>query len=111
VTLPSWTDAMSDGCSVPEGLRPFFPNTPTVRACCIRHDRAYYLGGSRTDRLRADLQLATDWLATGEVPTWKVMQGLWAIRIGGGPKHRVPNVSWAFGGSVFKYTDHPAEEG
>ena len=49
VSLSAFT---SDGCSgFPDGTRiqPMLWN-----ACCLEHDIAYWLGGSRTDRLRAD---------------------------------------------------------
>jgi len=102
--LPPWNPAWSDGCSIPKALKPFFPETPAVRACCEKHDAVYYRGGTRADRLRADLQLALDWLATGDVTAAQVEQGYWAIRIGGGPEGCFP-YSWAFGGQRFVYDE------
>lgn len=39
----------SDGCTM-------FPDGPW-RACCVEHDRAYWLGGTRKHRKRADIKL------------------------------------------------------
>lgn len=50
-------------CSVPDWLRPIVGwETPEQQAACQRHDNAYTHGGTRTQRLRADLRLALDWL-------------------------------------------------
>ena len=42
-------DFVSDGCSL-------FPDG-NYRDCCVAHDKAYYLGGSRKDRRAADKEL------------------------------------------------------
>ncbi len=60
-TRPPWTDAMSDGCSVPAAIQNLFPAIDeacvTCFACCAAHDHAYYDGGSEDQRLIADCAL------------------------------------------------------
>jgi hypothetical protein len=104
--LPPWNDAMSDGCSIPAALRSFFPSTPEVRACCVRHDERYYYGGSRADRLRADLAFGVALLDAG-VSAETVEKMVAAVRAFGGPSGR-RSYSWAFGGGVFEYSSSPA---
>jgi hypothetical protein len=101
--LPPWDDTMSDGCSATALLKHLF-ETPLVRAACVHHDRAYYFGGSREDRLRADYQLGVDWIRAGLTVT-EVESGIAAIRVGGEPWYRVKGVSWAFGGERFRYSE------
>jgi hypothetical protein len=102
MTLPPWNDAMSDGCSGPVPV-----GEPKYLACCFRHDEAYYYGGSRADRLVADEALRACWIANGM--GWIDADiRVWFIRLFGGPMWRRKNVSWAFGGEVFAYTDAPA---
>lgn len=103
-TLPPWQDAWSDGCSIPAALQQFFPRSPAVRACCVRHDERYYYGGSKEDRLRADLEWAIALLDTGEVSAETVEKMLAGVRAFGGPSGRNPKYSWGFGGKVFAYT-------
>jgi hypothetical protein len=102
-TLPPWNDSMSDGCSIPKALQQFFPNSPRVRAACVHHDELYYYGGSREDRLRADLEWAMILLDTGEVSAETAEKMFQFVRALGGPSGR-QSYSWAFGGGVFAYT-------
>ena len=107
--LKQWNDNMSDGCSVPEFLRVVLPlESPEAIAACRRHDHAYYLGGSKIDRLRADLYFALALLDTDEREKAELYFA--AVRTGGEPAFRQRGVSWAFGGEVFQYSDVPAEE-
>lgn len=82
-------------------------------AACERHDRAYYLGGSRADKTTADLEFEAAWLAI-EPPGWLRQAATWlayrAVSTFGGPEHRRAGVSWSFGGGLFSYTAEPAEE-
>ncbi len=104
--LPPWDKSLSDGCSVPAPLRPFFPvDKPEVRACCEIHDAAYYSGGTREQRLAADLLFAYNLLATGHVSAETAEKMYAGVRIGGGPSGRIPGVSWAFGGGRFVYDE------
>lgn len=106
--IAPWSDSMSDGCSVPTFLRKII-KTETLEQClaCIAHDRAYYYGGSKKDKLLADLELFANLTAAG-MPVWLASLYYIGVRIGGRPFFKVSNVSWAFGGSVFAYTDVPA---
>lgn len=99
---------MSDGCSVPDWLRKIIPYE-TAEEClaCIAHDRAYYYGGSKKDKLIADLELFVNLVAAG-MPVWLATLYYAGVRAGGRPFFKIANVSWAFGGSVFKYTAAPA---
>lgn len=106
--LPPWDPSTSDGCSIPDPLRPFFPNTPAVRACCVKHDQSYYFGGTEEDRLAADCQLVIDWLKTGDVTASQAQTAFEAIRLFGRPELRVDRVSWAFGGERFCYDPAPS---
>jgi hypothetical protein len=102
VTLPPWNDSMSDGCSGPVPV-----GNPKFHARCVRHDERYYYGGSYADRLAADIELLVGWITDGMDPELAVMRYRY-IRAFGGPIWRRKNVSWAFGGEVFAYTDEPA---
>lgn len=99
--LPPFDPATSDGCSVPTWLKPFFPDTPAIRAACERHDAKYYVGGTREDRLKADAELLVEWLVAG-MNAETAEKGFAAIRVGGGPSGKQP-YSWAFGGKRFVY--------
>lgn len=104
-TLPPWQDAWSDGCSIPEWVKPFITQiTPAIHDACVRHDEKYYYGGSREDRLRADYEWAIALLLTGDISIEGVEQWFAMVRIAGGPNGRNPKYSWAFGGKVFAYT-------
>jgi len=107
-TLPQWDDRWSDGCSVPRIARGFLPEEQgETRQCCVRHDEAYYYGGSREERQEADGRFSACLLAAG-VPPWLARVYYLAVRVGGHPRFRRPNVSWAFGGDRFRYDPEPA---
>ncbi len=105
--LPAWQDRMSDGCTVPQftGVAGLLTFSPKETACCVKHDRAYYLGGSIVDRLHADEDLRACFLTAGS-GLLKAEAVFKAVRLGGEPFARLP-YSWAFGGSVFTYTLQP----
>jgi hypothetical protein len=116
IDLPPWDDSMSDGCSaIPIGPRRvrrrfnrwLFARHPGASAACLRHDRAYYAGGSREDREMADLALVARWGDVG-VPEFVRVLAFRAIRIFGSPVWRTDGVSWGFGGARFRY-DEPAD--
>ena len=103
ITLPAWRDPMSDGCSVPKWLRLLVPlETPEQIRVCRRHDEAYYYGGTASDRLREDLTFALGLLDTN-MKSYRVVQYYEAVRAAGGPRFKIPGVSWAFGGERFCY--------
>jgi hypothetical protein len=105
--LPRWTDAMSDGCTLPVPL-PVSVFTAAETQCCIAHDAAYYRGGSELARLVADEALRVCVKATG-LRGELIADGMFnAVRVGGGPELKQP-WSWAFGGQRFVYSLFPAE--
>lgn len=108
--LPPWDPSMSDGCSVPDALRPLFPiDKPEIRATCVLHDAAYYYGGTKEQRLAADLMFGYNLIATGKVSADTAEQFVAGVRAGGGPSGRIPGVSWAFGGERFCYDESPSK--
>jgi hypothetical protein len=86
----------SDGCSS-------FPNgTPQNQSlwldCCVRHDLAYWKGGTYQDRLDADLALEQCVAKAGEPDIAAVM--LRGVRAGGNPFLFTPyrwGYGWPFG--------------
>ena len=71
----------SDGCSA-------FPNgTPGQNAlwldCCVAHDRAYWKGGTREERVAADQALEACVAGVGEPNIARLM--LAGVRVGGTP--------------------------
>ncbi len=82
----------SDGCnSFPDGP----PQEPEKwRACCVRHDRAYWLGGTYAERLQADRELQ-ECIAAVENPL--LAETMWAgVRVGGFPFWPTP-FRWGYG--------------
>lgn len=86
----------SDGCSS-------FPNgTPANQSlwldCCLRHDIAYWKGGTYEERLDADLALEQCVAKAGEPEIAKLM--LQGVRAGGNPFFLTPyrwGYGWPFG--------------
>lgn len=78
-----------------------------MRTCCVRHDEAYYYGGSKQDREQADRRFYECLLNAGVVP-WLARIYHAAVQTGGHPVFRRKNVSWAFGGERFRYDPEPA---
>jgi hypothetical protein len=86
----------SDGCSsFPDGT----PQNQTLWLnCCIRHDLAYWKGGTYQERLDADLALERCVAAAGEPDIAKLM--LQGVRAGGSPLLPTPyrwGYGWPFG--------------
>ena len=82
----------TDGCSAfPDG-------TPDQRSlwieCCIRHDLAYWKGGTREQRQTADDALQACVAKTGEPAIAKLM--LAGVRVGGSPYFPTP-FRWGYG--------------
>jgi hypothetical protein len=94
----------SDGCSsFPDG-------TPANQAlwldCCIRHDLAYWQGGTYEQRLDADLALEHCVTKVGEPEIAKLM--LQGVRAGGNPFFLTPyrwGYGWPFGRGYQSLTD------
>lgn len=115
-----WSPEMSDGCSIlpflPPALRRQFSewaipqvaeNPHLAELACKMHDREYYYGGPPELRKTADRDLRRNWINAG-VPRFKVEMGYRLIRLFGGPSWKREGVSWAFGGSRFRYSEEPA---
>jgi hypothetical protein len=82
----------SDGCSAfPDGT--LQQNTLWL-ACCVEHDKAYWLGGSATERRLADEALQVCVNNVGEVEIAQVM--LAGVRVGGSP-YWPTNFRWGYG--------------
>lgn len=82
----------TDGCSA------FLDGTPVKTDkwldCCIRHDVAYWQGGSYAQRLNADLELEKCVVKAGEPEIAKIM--LTGVRLGGSPFFPTP-YRWGYG--------------
>lgn len=75
----------SDGCSgfMSWTWRKFTGHGPPWEKACVEHDRKYWRGGTRKDRLRADNELLRD-VANMNHPVWAILMWI-AVRVGGGP--------------------------
>ena len=95
-SLQAWSDNLkpftSDGCSLfPDGT---YPRQSLWMACCIRHDLAYWQGGSRDQRLAADQALEHCVSQLGEPEIAQLM--LAGVRLGGSPFFPTP-YRWGYG--------------
>lgn len=82
----------TDGCSMfPDGT--LKQNTLWVD-CCVRHDLAYWKGGSYQDRLAADEQLKACVAEIGEPEIAELMRS--GVRIGGSP-YFPTTYRWGYG--------------
>jgi len=81
-----------------------FPDGPPQnpekwRDCCFRHDRAYWLGGTYSERLQADDALRT---CIAEVENPALAEAMWAgVRAGGSPFWPTP-FRWGYGWPYFR---------
>ena len=74
-------DFTSDGCSsFPDGT---VKQRRLWRSCCVVHDLAYWIGGSRDERVSADLALRECVAQVGEPTIAELM--LVGVRVGGTP--------------------------
>jgi len=74
----------SSPCSVPGWLRGIIPfETPDQQAVCQAHDECYSAGGTRIDRLWADLQFCQGLLVAG-MSADMAEKYLWGVRLYGG---------------------------
>jgi hypothetical protein len=82
----------TDGCSLfPDGN----PKNKTLwLACCEEHDRKYWMGGTKAERLDADLELRACVAATGQPRTAEWM--LRGTRLGGTP-YLPAGFRWGYG--------------
>ena len=82
----------TDGCSLfPDGL----PNHKNLwLECCIEHDKAYWLGGTRAERKTADRALSSCVAQVNEPRIAKLMLG--GVRVGGSP-YWFSSFRWGYG--------------
>ena len=75
----------SDGCSFLLSWTwwTLFGHGPPWEGCCDAHDKAYWLGGTREDRRRADRKLRICATLRGH-PYWGAMME-WGVWVGGVP--------------------------
>jgi hypothetical protein len=82
----------TDGCSnFPDGTLAY---RDLWLECCTEHDRAYWRGGSKQDRERADNHLQSCVAATGEADIARLM--LAGVRVGGSP-YWPTRFRWGYG--------------
>jgi len=82
----------SDGCSAfPDGTS---EQNELWLACCVDHDKAYWLGGTSDERLAADRQLKECVAGVGEPKIAALM--LAGVRAGGSP-YWPTSFRWGFG--------------
>ena len=75
----------SDGCPGFMSIlwKKIFGELPPWEGCCYEHDKKYWEGGTRRDRLKADKQLRKCVVDNGH-PIWAFIM-YYAVRIGGHP--------------------------
>lgn len=110
----------SDGCSggmsaayalLPKQVREKFGKTLPWHQCCVEHDRAYYYGGSRTDKLAADETLKQCVAKTFKDENAGRLLGLimqTAVTIGGQP-YFATSFRWGYGEDFRGTEDLPSE--
>jgi hypothetical protein len=86
----------TDGCSggLSRAWRIALRSDPPWEGCCIMHDHAYWLGGSRFARKQADLALLSCVARNGH-PWWAIAMYA-AVRAFGGPFWPMPR-RWGYG--------------
>jgi hypothetical protein len=99
----------TDGCSsFPDGTP---KNQNLWLTCCIKHDLAYWKGGTYQQRLDADLELEQCVAKAGEPDIAKVM--LQGVRAGGSPVFPTPyrwGYGWPFGRGYKELTEQEWEQ-
>lgn len=87
----------SDGCTVLSWpYNKLTGRTLPFRQCCVDHDESYWYGGTKQQRIDADLLLMNcvagygkNWL--GKIGYWILSRAMYVVvRIGGSPKIGVP---------------------
>jgi len=109
----------SDGCSggmsatyanLPDWVHESFGDTLPWRHCCVEHDRAYYDGGSREQKIAADKRLKECVTATvGEDLAGRLLSNAMrlAVHIGGQPYFETP-YRWGYGEDFRSTGDLPS---
>ena len=98
----------SDGCSggmsaayaeLPDWVRDKFGEELPWRQCCVEHDRAYYYGGTREQKIAADKKLKQCVIETLDEDLGAILLGSAmriAVHIGGQPYFATP-YRWGYG--------------
>jgi len=87
----------SDGCSAfPDGT---YEEERLWQICCIAHDYAYWMGGTKQDRENADLDLQTCVASVGQPEVAALM--LTGVRVGGTP-YLPTKFRWGYGWPWFR---------
>lgn len=87
----------TDGCSAfPDGT---IKQQSIWVNCCIRHDLAYWKGGTYEDRLQADIELRACVHKVGEPEIALIM--LAGVRVGGSPYYPT-SYRWGYGWPYFR---------
>lgn len=87
----------TDGCSLyPDGTAEY---RDLWLHCCRRHDRKYWLGGTRAERLEADIELRDCVAAAGQPRIAERM--LRGVRAGGTP-YLPTRFRWGYGWRFFR---------
>ena len=101
----------STGCAAQPRLRPFstdgctmFPNGVPKHDdlwldCCVKHDHKYWMGGTRAERLKADVELRDCVAAVGDSESAELM--LKGVRVGGTP-YLPTGWRWGYGWRYFR---------
>ena len=87
----------TDGCSIfPDGK---LQQQSLWANCCIRHDLAYWKGGTDKERLKADIELEACVAKVGEKEIAGIM--LAGVRVGGSP-YSIMSYRWGYGWPMFR---------
>ena len=87
----------TDGCSAfPDGT---MEQSNLWLACCIEHDKAYWAGGTKLDRKRADAALKQCVIKVGEPEIAQLM--LAGVRVGGTPYFST-KFRWGYGWPYYR---------
>ncbi|MCX5795989.1 MAG: hypothetical protein NTY77_10880 [Elusimicrobia bacterium] len=99
------------GCASQPRLRPFttdgcslFPDGTSEHKdlwldCCKKHDHKYWMGGTKAERLQADIELRNCVAGVGEPRTAELM--LQGVRAGGTP-YLPTRFRWGYGWRYFR---------
>lgn len=98
---PFTTDGCSGGMS--KIWRMIFKKPPPWEGCCVDHDKPYWKGGTKEERLLADIKLLCC-VALAGYPTIAYIMFI-AVRIGGHPLLPTP-WRWGYGYNYPRYYDN-----
>ena len=98
-------DFVSDGCSAfPDGT---YEERALWQSCCVIHDLAYWLGGTRSERKQADIALKECVAGVGEPTIAQLM--LAGVTVGGTP-WLPTQFRWGYGWPFWRGYSETSEE-